>query len=628
MRLPRVSPFLLQFMISVALVAVFAITVKVFSPLYGAGNRCVDGVVDLEGRTNGVSLAGTWAFWPGEFVDPATSPEKSARKEAVPASWTAYSGTKLPSLGYGSYALRIDGLNPSVTYALRIPAYYSAARYFLDGQEIAAQGKPAANASDEVSSPETLLVPFPRGGRTSGTLVIHLSNFSALNPGSSVPISVGSWENMRLERIRSRMFEVSLFGAFLMLGAYFIAFYFFRRKDRSCLWFGWFLVAFAVKIGSTGELLICEIVPFVSGSMVFRLGFCSYAALQALFCAFIRLQYPFDSRVPVIDIAMWGSLSFALCLAAIPPTFFVSIALSLYVLSALTSCFTLATVFRSALRGDSGAMFFFAGLSVFFLFVGYDLLVGMRVIAGGYLAPVGSLLLVAAMAFVIMREIGWAFTSLAAVSRRLSTVNESLSRFIPPELHSMLGKRSMTDVSLGDRSSRPMCVMCVNPGVGGSISMLEVLNDVLPRLIPVIQDARGFIDTYSEDGIIALFEDDPERVLSCVAGIRGVLDLSCELDAAAGIGARRYSIGIHRGDVLFGTIGDPQLIGRMAVSDSLGATRRLAEYGAGRGFAVTVSGDIASAIDVASFPGMRIVSHGELPDSPQPLPIRVFEVLP
>lgn len=627
MRLPRVSPILLHFMIIVALFSVFVITVKVSSPLYGAGNRCVDGIIDLAGRTKGVPLAGTWAFWPDEFVDPATSPEASARTEAFPASWTAYSGTKRPALGYGSYALRLDGLNPSETYALRIPAYYSAARYFLDGQEIAAQGKPSTTASDEVSSPETLLVPFPRDGKASVTLVIHISNFSSLYPASSIPISVGSWEHMRLERVRSRMFEVSLFGAFLMLGAYFIVFYFFRRKDRSSLWFGWFLVVFAVKIGSTGELLICEMVPFVTGAMVFRLGFCSYAALQALFCAFIRLRYPFDARIPVIDIAMWGSLAFSLCLAVISPTFFVSIALSLYALSALTSVFTLASVFRSALRGDSGAMLFFAGLALFFLFVGYDLLVGMRVIMGGYLAHVGSLLLVGAMAFVIMREIGWAFTSLAAVSRRLSSVNEALSRFIPPELQSMPGKRSMTDVMVGDRSSRLMCVMCVNPGVGGSISMLEVLNDLLPRLIPVIQDARGFIDTYSEDGIIALFEDDPERVMACVAGIRGELDMSCELDAAAGIGARRYAIGVHRGDVLFGTIGDPELIGRMAVSDALGATRRLMEYGARRGFAVTVSGEIASAIDIGSFPGMRIISHGELPDSPSPLPIRVFEVV-
>lgn len=626
MRTPRVRPLTLHVLIAVSLFTVFAITVWVCSPLYGSFPRCVGGVVDLKGSTDGVPLVGTWAFWPGEFVNPSASPAKAARMEKFPATWTAYRGPKIPALGYGSYALRIEGLNPSVCYALRIPAFYSAARYFIDGKEIAVQGTPSAIARDERSSPETLLVPFPGTGKSSVTLVVHLSNFNALYPAGSVPIIVGSWDNMRRDRVRARMLEVSLFGAFLMLGAYFIVYFVFRRNDRSCLWFGCFLVAFAVKIGCTGEILIREMVPLVPGGAVFRLAFGSYAALQALFCAFIRLRYPFDSRVPVLEITMWASLSFALCIAVASPALFVPMALSLYALSALASVIALVTVFRSAFRGDSGAMLFLAGLSLFFLSVGYDLLVGMRMITGGYLAHVGSLLLVAAMAFIIMREIGWAFTSLAAVSRRLETVNESLSRLIPPALHSMLGKRSITEVSLGDSATHPMCVMCVNPGVAGTVSMLEVLNDILPRLSAVIQDARGFVDAYSEDGIVALFEDDPARVMSCVAGVRGVLDASFELEAAAGIGERRYALGIHRGDVLFGAVGDADRIGPVAASDSIDAARRLMEYGARKGFAVAVSGEIVSSLDLAEFPSLKIVSRGELPGASSPVPIRVFEV--
>lgn len=614
-----------------ALLVVVGITVKTCSHPSVPELQTKNGVINLAGRTTGVPLSGKWGFWPGAFIDPALAAgvavETADRMETFPASWTRYSsGQKLSPLGYGSYAIRLEGLDPSIAYAMRIPAYYSAARYYLDGEEIAAQGVPATTAFDEVPYTETLLVPLPQAGKTSSTLVIHISNFNAVYPAGSAAITLGSYEQMRLARLRSRLFEVILFGAFIMLGAYFIAFYFFRQKDRSCLWFGLFLVVFAVKIGCTGEILIRELISQVSGGMVFRIGFCTYAAAQAFFCAFIRLRYPLDARTPVFEVSLWSSAALAVCIITITPIFFISIVLSLYTLTLITAFFSLLSVFRAALRRDSGAMLFLAGFLLFFFFVAYDLLVGLRLISGVYLAPVGSFLLVTAMTFAIMREIGWAFTSLAAVSRRLSAVNESLTRFIPTELHAMLGKHSITDVCLGDNATHPMCVMSINPGLGGSVSMLEVFNDLLPRLVPVIQGADGFIDSYAEDGILALFADDPVRVVSCAAEICALLDAAFELDAAAGIVVRKYAIGIHRGEIFFGTIGDTERIGHMVVSDALETARRLMEFGVKRGFSLTVSGEIITALDIATLPGMKVSSHGVLPSSTALPPVRVFEV--
>lgn len=626
MRKVRFAPIPLHVMAVACLIGVASLALWALSVPSAGASRCVDGVVDLAGETGGVSLAGVWAFWPGEFVDPAAAPEAAPRMEPFPASWASYSGDRLSSLGYGSYALRVKGLKVHEEYALRIPAYYSSARYFVDGVEIAAQGKPAAFAGGEESSPETLFVPLPQNGRVSFTLVVHLSNFNAVYPAGSIPVIVGSYELTRIARVRSRMLSVVLFAAFLTLGSYFILVFAFRRKDASCLWFGCFLAAFAVKTGCSGEMLIREIFEPMSGRMVFRLGFVAYAALQSLFCGFIRSRFPVGSRVPIMPIALWGSAACALCVVAAPPPYFISIALSLYALAALAGGFTLFATFRSARRGDSGAMLFLAGFALFFLFVAHDLLVGMRLVPGSYVSPVGSLLLVALMAASLMREIGWAFSSLDAVSRRLSSVNESLSRFLPPNLHSLFGKNSLVDVSLGDSATRTMCVVAVNPGTGGALSALEILNDTLPRLAPVIRAAAGFIDSYSSDGMIALFPDDPWRVVSCAFEVCGVLDDNLELDAAVGTGARKYSIGIHRGEILFGMIGESERIGPMAVSDSIETARRLMAFGSRRGFAITASGEIASALDPASLSGMRLVSHGEIPSPDGARPVRAFEV--
>lgn len=136
-----------------------------------------DGVYFISSNRGSVNLAASWAFYPGEFVSPDTDPAQADRFEFFPTSWEKYS-EPYESNSFGSYAIRLKGLDPSTHYAFIFPGYSSAVKYFVDGEEIYACGIPGRNAAEEHPGWDKVFIPVRGAGSTEITLVMHLSNFS------------------------------------------------------------------------------------------------------------------------------------------------------------------------------------------------------------------------------------------------------------------------------------------------------------------------------------------------------------------------------------------------------------------------------------------------------------------
>ena len=90
------------------------------------------GVYLLSSPQGIVDLAARWAFYPGEFVPADTDPSRAARYEFFPAAWSNY---HIPhdANHFGSYAIHLRNLDPSIQYAFLFPGYSSAVRYFVNG---------------------------------------------------------------------------------------------------------------------------------------------------------------------------------------------------------------------------------------------------------------------------------------------------------------------------------------------------------------------------------------------------------------------------------------------------------------------------------------------------------------
>jgi class 3 adenylate cyclase len=154
------------------------------------------------------------------------------------------------------------------------------------------------------------------------------------------------------------------------------------------------------------------------------------------------------------------------------------------------------------------------------------------------------------------------YANLNRHSQDLERINKSMSRFVPSEFLSSLGKNNLTDVGLGLSVSKYMSVLFSD--IRGFTTMIESLppkahiefiNEYLQYMEPPIATNHGFVDSYIGDAIMALFDGEPD------SAVQAAIDMSAELRelnsrrAARGEQAITMGVGINSGPLTLGTIG-------------------------------------------------------------------------
>jgi adenylate cyclase len=141
------------------------------------------------------------------------------------------------------------------------------------------------------------------------------------------------------------------------------------------------------------------------------------------------------------------------------------------------------------------------------------------------------------------------------------------------------GRRSEVSVLISDIRGFTQMAHNMEPD-----DVLEMLNDYLQVLVPVIFAHNGTIDKFLGDGILAIFgspESDPKHHENAVrAGVEMQLAVSKinETRRLRGAPHRNFGIGIHCGEVVHGFVGTPDRMEYTVIGD---AVNRGARYCAG-----------------------------------------------
>jgi class 3 adenylate cyclase len=217
-------------------------------------------------------------------------------------------------------------------------------------------------------------------------------------------------------------------------------------------------------------------------------------------------------------------------------------------------------------------------------------------------APFGIVVLVFALAAVHALRAAEARATIERLAASLERTNHAISRFVPREFLSALGHRDVTSTALGDAIEREMTVLFadirgfttlaerLSPG-----ATFELLNGCLARLGPHIRVQGGFIDKYIGDAILALFPSDP------AGAVRAAIAMQRELGHVGvrptGRGSLAVGVGIHRGKLMLGTIGEAERFEATVISDAVNLTARLEALTKQLGCGILVSADVAEALD-------------------------------
>ncbi|MBI3901775.1 MAG: guanylate cyclase [Nitrosomonadales bacterium] len=166
----------------------------------------------------------------------------------------------------------------------------------------------------------------------------------------------------------------------------------------------------------------------------------------------------------------------------------------------------------------------------------------------------------------------------------LQQTEMAYGRLIPRQLLTLLERKSIVDVKLGDQVERKLTIMFsdIRNFTPLSESMtpaenFEFINSYLSQMEPVISKHRGIIDKYMGDAIMALFTHGADDALS---GAIAMLEKLGHYNAGrdrAGYLPTQIGIGLNTGLVMIGTVGGANRMDSTVIGDAVNLTSRIEE---------------------------------------------------
>jgi len=168
------------------------------------------------------------------------------------------------------------------------------------------------------------------------------------------------------------------------------------------------------------------------------------------------------------------------------------------------------------------------------------------------------------------------------IEYELFLLNKAYERFIPRQFLSLLDKKSIIEVALGDHVEKEMSILFAD--IRGFTELSEkisphenfkFINAYLCRMEPAITENNGFIDKYIGDAIMALFVGSADDALK--AGIAMLIRLNDynETRQRPERPAIKIGVGINTGVLMLGTVGGQNRMDGTVISDAVNLASRI-----------------------------------------------------
>jgi adenylate cyclase len=194
--------------------------------------------------------------------------------------------------------------------------------------------------------------------------------------------------------------------------------------------------------------------------------------------------------------------------------------------------------------------------------------------------------------------------TLQASFSQLQKTLESFERFVPNKFLLTIAPDGMENIQVGVASKRHLTILFSDirsyTSLSESMTPLETfsfLNQYLAFMGLAIDNSGGFIDKYIGDAIMALFDDDTsDCALYAALSMRQLLaEFNRERDRK-GLPPIEIGIGIHRGEVIMGTVGFSSRIDSTVIGDAVNVASRVEGLTKNYGCPILVTSDTIAAL--------------------------------
>jgi len=284
-----------------------------------------NGVLDLRKSSLSeiIPLKGEWYFYWNQLLNPEN--EKLSKRTIVefPMIWNIHeqNGKKLPAFGYASYSLTVLLPKTDKPLSIAIPTMYSAYRLFINGVQVADNGKVSTNKKDFVPYWENQTVNLKTEADTL-KMVLQISNFSHSRGGISKPLFLGykaAIEHYKLQTITTNLF---LSGCLFMGGLFFLGLFLLGSKDKATLFFSFFCIIYSYRIIGTEDYILHSLFPGMNWYYAIRLEYLTLYLPVGIFLLYSLYLFKKDINLFVTRLMILICFSFSAITLLLPALYY------------------------------------------------------------------------------------------------------------------------------------------------------------------------------------------------------------------------------------------------------------------------------------------------------------------
>lgn len=262
-----------------------------------------------------VALSGPWEFYWNKLLTPSDfNSDQQPEWFHVPGSWHRQSDH--PSLGYGTYRVRILLPEEHPGLVLYFPIINSAAKIWLNGELVVETG--TVSSDREVYQPKLSSSMVPISDTVQVVeLIVQVANYTYFNGGIGGTPQLNQSAALFSEMNRTNGIENFFAGSLIAMFIYQVILYFLYHRGKPHLWLSLICLGVALRalIVHGGSFLLPNLFPWVEWEIWKKIEFGSVYAIIALFPLYVyHLFEEHASRKPLI---FFIGLSGILCLTVL-----------------------------------------------------------------------------------------------------------------------------------------------------------------------------------------------------------------------------------------------------------------------------------------------------------------------
>ncbi|MBP1966270.1 adenylate/guanylate cyclase domain-containing protein [Paenibacillus aceris] len=214
---------------------------------------------------------------------------------------------------------------------------------------------------------------------------------------------------------------------------------------------------------------------------------------------------------------------------------------------------------------------------------------------------------------------------------KVENFSQSYYRFVPQQFLRFLNKESILEVQLGDQVEKNMSILIFN--IRGFYLLSKRLtpeenfnfvNSFLSRFGPYVRKHQGLMNKYLGAGFMALFPNQADEALQACIEMRKELELYNSHRAKVGYSPLDFGIGLHKGPLRLGIIGEEQRLEGNVISDGVNVAAVLEKMTEPLGASILITNHVVQSLQQPS--GFQYRNLGLIQVEGVKEPLRLFDV--